>query len=232
MSYVFEPSPPVAVPVVGEDGKFPVRRVYCVGRNYAAHAREMGFDPDRDPPFFFCKPGNAVVPVAEGQTFGLKYPGQTSNLHYEIELVVAIGRGGFEIPREQALEHVFGYAVGLDMTRRDLQARMKEDGRPWEIAKAFDDSAPIGQLYPVDKVGHPDDAELWLKVNGEDKQRGSTRAMIWSVAETIAYLSQFFRLEPGDLIYTGTPEGVGPVVSGDLMEGGASGLGTLSVRVE
>lgn len=232
MSYVFEPSSPVVVPVVGDDRQFPVRRVYCVGRNYAAHAREMGFDPDREPPFFFCKPGDSVVPVAEGETLSFKYPAQTSNLHYEIELVAAIGRGGFNIPQEQALEHVFGYAVGLDMTRRDLQMKMREAGRPWEIGKAFDESAPIGPLYPAAKAGNPDDAEIWLKVNGADKQRSTTKALIWSVAETIAYLSQFFRLEPGDLIYTGTPEGVGPVVAGDLMEGGVAGLGTLSVRVE
>lgn len=232
MDYVFEPSKPVAVPVVGDDRQFPVRRVYCVGRNYASHAREMGSDPNREPPFFFCKPGDAVVPVAEGQTLKLQYPAQTSNYHYEIELVVAIGRGGFNIAQEQALEHVFGYAVGLDMTRRDLQTKMREAGRPWEIGKAFDQSAPISPLHTVEKVGHQGDAELWLKVNGQDKQRSSTSELIWSVAETIAYLSQFFRLEPGDLIYTGTPEGVGPVVAGDLLEGGVAGLATLSVRVE
>ncbi len=232
MDYVFEPSKPVAVPVAGDDRQFPVRRVYCVGRNYASHAREMGSDPNREPPFFFCKPGDAVVPVAEGQTLKLQYPAQTSNYHYEIELVVAIGRGGFNIAQEQALEHVFGYAVGLDMTRRDLQTKMREAGRPWEIGKAFDQSAPISPLHTVEKVGHQGDAELWLKVNGQDKQRSSTNELIWSVAETIAYLSQFFRLEPGDLIYTGTPEGVGPVVAGDLLEGGVAGLATLSVRVE
>ncbi len=231
MSYVFEPAPPVTVPVAGDDRQFPVRRVYCVGRNYAAHAREMGFDPDREPPFFFCKPSDAVVPVAEGETLQLPYPAETKNYHYEIELVAAIGRGGFQIPVEQALEHVWGYAVGLDMTRRDLQMQMREMGRPWEIGKAFDQSAPIGPLYPAEKVGHLTDAEIWLKVNGEYKQRSTTKALIWSVAETVAYLSRFFRLEPGDLIYTGTPEGVGPVVAGDLMEGGVAGLGTLSVKV-
>lgn len=232
MNYVFEPSMPVAVPVAGDDRQFAVRRVYCVGRNYAAHAREMGSDPDREPPFFFCKPGDAVVPVREGETLSLKYPPQTSDFHYEIELVAAIGKGGFNISRDEALEHVFGYAVGLDMTRRDLQSEMKKGGRPWEVGKAFDQSAPIGPLHPVDKVGHPEDAAIWLQVNGTDKQRSSTKELIWSVAETVAYLSQFFRLEPGDLIYTGTPEGVGPVVAGDLMQGGVDGLGTIQVRVE
>jgi len=232
MNYVFEPSMPVAVPVAGDDRQFAVRRVYCVGRNYAAHAREMGSDPDREPPFFFCKPGDAVVPVREGETLSLKYPPQTSDFHYEIELVAAIGKGGFNISRDEALEHVFGYAVGLDMTRRDLQSQMKKGGRPWEIGKAFDQSAPIGPLHTVDKVGHPEDAAIWLQVNGADRQRSTTRELIWSVAETVAYLSQFFRLEPGDLIYTGTPEGVGPVVVGDLMEGSVEGLGTLRVRVE
>ena len=232
MNYVFEPSMPVAVPVAGDDRQFAVRRVYCVGRNYAAHAREMGSDPDREPPFFFCKPGDAVVPVREGETLSLKYPPQTSDFHYEIELVAAIGKGGFNISRDEALEHIFGYAVGLDMTRRDLQSEMKKGGRPWEIGKAFDQSAPIGPLHTVDKVGHPEDAAIWLQVNGTDKQRSSTKELIWSVAETVAYLSQFFRLEPGDLIYTGTPEGVGPVVVGDLMQGGVDGLGTIQVRVE
>lgn len=232
MNYVFEPSMPVAVPVAGDDRQFAVRRVYCVGRNYAAHAREMGSDPDREPPFFFCKPGDAIVPVREGETLSLKYPPQTSDFHYEIELVAAIGKGGFNISRDEALEHIFGYAVGLDMTRRDLQSEMKKGGRPWEIGKAFDQSAPIGPLHTVDKVGHPEDAAIWLQVNGTDKQRSSTKELIWSVAETVAYLSQFFRLEPGDLIYTGTPEGVGPVVVGDLMQGGVDGLGTIQVRVE
>lgn len=231
MSYVFEPSPPVAVPVAGDDRQFPVRRVYCVGRNYAAHAREMGSDPDREPPFFFCKPGDAVVPVRQGDTLSLPYPAETQDFHYEIELVAAIGKGGSDISRDDALDHVFGYAVGLDMTRRDLQGQMKKGGRPWEIGKAFDRSAPIGPLYPVGQVGHPEDAAIWLKVNGEERQRSTTRELIWSVAETVAYLSRFFRLEPGDLIYTGTPEGVGPVVAGDLMEGGVDGLGTISVRV-
>lgn len=231
MPYVFPPPATAAVPVAGSGALFPVRRVYCVGRNYAAHAREMGFDPDREPPFFFCKPADAVMPVAYGATLDLPYPGETSNYHYEIELVAAIGKAGANIAVEAALEHVWGYAVGLDMTRRDLQMKMREAGRPWELGKAFDHSAPIGPIHSVRDTGHFNDAGIWLQVNGQDKQRSGTSKLIWSVAETIAYLSRYFRLEPGDLIYTGTPEGVGPVIKGDLMEGGVAGLGTLRARV-
>lgn len=231
MPFVFAPAAPVAVPVAGGQDAFPVRRVYCVGRNYAAHAREMGFDPDREPPFFFCKPADAVVPVADGQTLELPYPPETANLHYEIELVAAIGRGGANIAVENALQHVWGYAVGLDMTRRDLQMKMREAGRPWELGKAFDQSAPIGPLHPAASIAGIEQAGIWLQVNGADKQRSDTGKLIWSVAETIAYLSRYFRLEPGDLIYTGTPEGVGPVVRGDKMLGGVDGLGTLSVQM-
>lgn len=231
MTYLFPPPPVIGVPVVGSDERFPVHRVYCVGRNYAAHAREMGFDPDREPPFFFCKPADAVLPVATGQELRLPYPSQTGNYHYEIELVAAIGSGGSDIAVEHALGHVFGYAVGLDMTRRDLQMNMREMGRPWEIGKAFDQSAPIGPLYPAARSGAIEQAELWLQVNGEDRQRSTTAALIWSVAEIVAHLSRFFRLQPGDLIYTGTPDGVGAVVQGDLMVGGISGLGELKARV-
>lgn len=231
MTYVFQPAAPTSLAIAGSDARFPVRRVYCVGRNYAAHAREMGFDPDREPPFFFCKPADAVVPVADGQTLELAYPAQTTNYHYEIELVAAIGKPGSNIPLEQANEHVWGYAVGLDMTRRDLQMKMREMGRPWEIGKAFDASAPIGPLHPSSQVGHPTHAGIWLQVNGSDRQRSDIDKLIWSVQETIAYLSRFFELQPGDLIMTGTPEGVGPVVAGDLMLGGVDGLGELSVRV-
>jgi fumarylpyruvate hydrolase len=231
MSYIFAPQATIGVPVVGSNDLFPVRRVYCVGRNYAAHAREMGFDPDREPPFFFCKPADSVVPVAAGTTLELPYPSETSNYHYEIELVAAIGKGGSNISVEQALEHVWGYAVGLDMTRRDLQMKMREAGRPWELGKAFDLSAPIAPLYPAAQAGDIHNANIWLKVNGETKQSSAIPKLIWSVAETVAYLSKYFQLEPGDLIYTGTPEGVGPVVAGDLMEGGVDGLGTLNVRV-
>ena len=231
MSFVFAPAAPVAVPIAGGQDAFPVRRVYCVGRNYAAHAREMGFDPNREPPFFFCKPADAVVPVAQGQTLDLPYPPETANLHYEIELVAAIGQGGANISVNNALQHVWGYAVGLDMTRRDLQMKMREAGRPWELGKAFDQSAPIGPLHPAASVNGIDQAAIWLQVNGADKQRSDIGKLIWSVAETIAYLSRYFRLEAGDLIYTGTPEGVGPVVRGDTMTGGVDGLGTLSVRM-
>ncbi|GAA0497260.1 fumarylacetoacetate hydrolase family protein [Pigmentiphaga sp. GD03639] len=231
MSYVFQPEAVTTLPVAGSNEQFPVRRVYCVGRNYAAHAREMGFDPDREPPFFFCKPADAVVAVPYGTTLDLPYPSETSNFHYEIELVAAIGKSGSNIPVEQALEYVWGYAVGLDMTRRDLQIKMREVGRPWELGKAFDQSAPTAPLHKASDVGNMDNAELWLKVNGQDKQRSDTSKLIWSIAETVAYLSKYFRLEPGDLIFTGTPEGVGPVVKGDLMEGGVAGLGELKVRV-
>ena len=231
MPFVFAPAAPVAVPIAGSQDAFPVRRVYCVGRNYAAHACEMGFDPDREPPFFFCKPADAVVPVADGQTLDLPYPPETANLHYEIELVAAIGKGGANITVDNALQHVWGYAVGLDMTRRDLQMKMREAGRPWELGKAFDQSAPIGPLHPAASVHGIGQAAIWLQVNGADKQRSDIGKLIWSVAETIAYLSKYFRLEAGDLIYTGTPEGVGPVVRGDTMVGGVDGLGTLSVRM-
>jgi len=231
MAFVIPPAAPVAVAVAGSDDQVAVRRVYCVGRNYAAHAREMGFDPDREPPFFFCKPTDAVVPVADGETLELAYPSQTSNYHYEAELVAVIGKAGADISVEHALEHVYGYAVGLDMTRRDLQMKMREMGRPWEIGKAFDRSAPIAPIHRVSDVGHFEQASIWLTVNGETKQKSDVSHLIWSVAETIADLSKFFRLEPGDVIYTGTPEGVGAVKSGDLMIAGIERLGELRARV-
>ena len=231
MTFVFPPAAPVAIPVAGSDVQFAVRRVYCVGRNYAAHAREMGFDPDREPPFFFCKPADAVLPVAYGETLELAYPAQTSNYHYEAELVAVIGKSGSDIPLEQALDHVWGYAVGLDMTRRDLQMKMREMGRPWEIGKAFDESAPIGPIHPATEVGHFESAGLWLTVNDETKQKSDVSHLIWSVAETVTYLSKFFRLEPGDVIFTGTPEGVGAVQRGDTMKVGVERLGEVTVRV-
>ena len=231
MAFVFLPEAPVAIPVVGSEERVAVRRVYCVGRNYAAHAREMGFDPDREPPFFFCKPANAVVPVAQGDTLEIAYPSQTVNYHYEAELVAVIGKPGADIPVEQALDYVYGYAVGLDMTRRDLQMKMREMGRPWEIGKAFDESAPIGPIYRASDIGHIESGAISLSVNGETKQRSDVSNLIWSVAETIADLSTFFRLEPGDLIYTGTPEGVGAVKAGDLMVVGVHRLGELRARV-
>ena len=178
MSYVFPPEEPVAIPVVGSTALFPVRRVYCVGRNYAAHAREMGFDPDREPPFFFCKPNNSVVPMAYGETLELEYPAETSNYHYEAELVAVIGKSGSDIPLEEALEHVWGYAVGLDMTRRDLQIKMREMGRPWEIGKAFDRSAPIGPVHPASAVGHFEQGGIWLTVNGASRQKSNITHLI------------------------------------------------------
>jgi fumarylpyruvate hydrolase len=231
MAFVFPPEAPVALSVAGSDDQFAVRRVYCVGRNYAAHAREMGFDPDREPPFFFCKPDNSIVPVAYGETLELPYPAQTQNYHYEAELVAVIGKSGADIPLENALDYVWGYAVGLDMTRRDLQMKMREMGRPWEIGKAFDLSAPVGPIHPASRVGHFDKAGLWLTVNGDTKQKSDVSHLIWSVAETVAYLSKFFRLEPGDVIFTGTPEGVGPVKAGETMKVGVERLGELTVKV-
>lgn len=231
MAFVFPPEAPVGIPVAGSDDLFAVRRVYCVGRNYAAHAREMGFDPDREPPFFFCKPADAVVPVAYGETLELAYPAQTQNYHYEAELVAVIGKGGSDIALSQALDHVWGYAVGLDMTRRDLQMKMREMGRPWEIGKAFDRSAPVGPIHPASSVGHFEQGGLWLTVNGETKQKSDVSHLIWSVAETVADLSRFFRLEAGDVIFTGTPEGVGAVKAGDVMAVGVERLGELTVRV-
>lgn len=229
--YVFPPEPQVAVPVAGRDALFPVRRLYCVGRNYAAHAREMGFDPDREPPFFFCKPDNSIVVAPPGQTVEFPYPPQSGNVHHEIELVVAIGQGGRDIPVDQALQHVYGYAVGLDMTRRDLQFKMRDKGRPWELGKAFDQSAPIGLIHAAEDIGHPASGAIWLQIDGADRQRSDINALIWSVPEVIANLSTYFELQPGDLIYTGTPEGVGPVERGQTMVGGLDGLGEISVRV-
>ena len=228
MDYVFSAPPPVGIPVAGEHALFPVRRVYCVGRNYAAHAREMGSDPDREPPFFFCKPGDAVVPVDAGAVLELPYPTQTAELHHEVELVVAIGRGGRDIVAGDALDHVFGYGVGLDMTRRDLQQTMRKAGRPWEIGKAFDASAPLG---PLQRSAPDARATIELAVNGQRRQSGSLDQLIWSVPETIAHLSRYFELQPGDLIFTGTPEGVGAVVPGDLIEARIDGIGELGVRI-
>lgn len=231
MSYVITPAPHPAVPVAGSSDQFPVHRIYCVGRNYAAHAREMGGNPEREPPFFFCKPADAIVPVLADKNTVLGYPPETVNYHHEIELVVAIGRGGSNIAEKHARDHVWGYAIGLDMTRRDLQAALRDKGQPWELAKAFDQSAPIAPLYPVSRIGHPMAGGIWLKVNGEVRQQGRIEQMIWSVAETISYLSRYFALLPGDLIFTGTPAGVGPVVRGDALLGGIDGLGEIAVHI-
>ncbi len=227
MSYVV-PAPAEAVlPVVGQEALFPVRRIYCVGRNYAEHAREMGADPDREPPFFFTKPRDAIV--AEGGE--MPYPPATENLHYEMELVVAIGTGGKNIAEPDALNHVYGYAAGLDMTRRDLQGVAKKMGRPWDMGKGFDHSAPCSALRAAADIGHPDSGAIWLKVNGSLKQAGDLSQQIWSVPETISFLSNLVELAPGDLIFTGTPAGVGPVVAGDRMEGHIDGIGDIQVTI-
>ncbi len=231
MTYVFPPPARIALPVTGSSEFFPVRRVYCVGRNYAAHAREMGSDPERDPPFFFAKPADALVPVAPGATAEIPYPSATQNYQHEIELVAAIGRRGAGIDAVRAPEHVWGYAVGLDMTRRDLQLALRDRKHPWELGKAFDASAPIGSLTPAALVPGIERAGIWLKVNGELRQHSSIDHLTWSVGETVAHLSAYFMLEPGDLIFTGTPEGVGKVARGDVMTGGIDGLGEISVRV-
>jgi fumarylpyruvate hydrolase len=230
MTFIFSPPPQAAALVAGTSARFPVRRVYCVGRNYEAHAREMG-SSGRELPFFFSKPADAVVPVADGQTQELPYPGETRNYHYEGELVVAIGKSGADIAVDQALEHVWGYAVGLDMTRRDLQAQMRDTGRPWEVSKAFDQSAPLAPIHPVAQVGHFGQGGIWLTVNGQPRQKSDVADMIWSVPEIVAQLSRYFRLEPGDLIYTGTPDGVGPVKPGDLIRIGIDRLGEMAVKI-
>jgi fumarylpyruvate hydrolase len=229
MSYVFTP-PAIPSVAVADGGQFPVHRIYCVGRNYSDHAVEMGFT-GREPPFFFLKPADAVVPVAEGETGSIPYPPLTGNLHHEIELVVAIGQGGRHIAAADALQHIWGYAVGLDMTRRDLQNEMKKQGRPWCIGKAFDCSAPIGPVVPRSRSGELLKGAITLAVNGQTRQTGDLSDLIWSVNETIEQLSAAWELRPGDLIYTGTPAGVGAVKPGDLMEGAIAGLGTLRVAV-
>lgn len=229
MSYVFAPPAVTAVPVTS-GGSFPVHRVYCVGRNYADHAVEMGFS-GREPPFFFLKPADTVVPVAAGETGQIDYPSLTSNLHHEVELVVAIGRGGSHIRAADAASHIFGYAVGLDMTRRDLQNEMKKQGRPWCIGKAFDHSAPMGPITPIAHAGDVNNAEISLQVNGADRQHSNVAKLIWNVAETIEHLSAAWELQPGDLIYTGTPEGVAAVVAGDVLVGQVAGLGSLDIKI-
>ena len=225
MSYVIEVPKTTALPVEGETASFPVRRIYCVGRNYADHAREMGHDPDREPPFFFQKPTDAVVP--NNQT--LPFPVGTKDLHHEIELVVAIGTGGKNIGVDTALDHVYGYGVGLDMTRRDLQGEAKKMGRPWEMGKGFDQSAPCTGLKKAAKIGHPVSGAIWLKVNGEVKQKGDLNQHIWNTPETISYLSHLVELFPGDIIMMGTPAGVGPCVPGDTLQGHVDGFDDLFV---
>ncbi len=225
MDYAIDfPKTPV-LPVAGSNKTFPVGRIYCVGRNYAEHAREMGHDPDREPPFFFMKPADAIVQ----NNATIPYPQVTKDLHHEIEMIVAIGKGGADIPVEKALDHVFGYGVGLDMTRRDIQGEAKKMGRPWEMGKAFDNSAPCTVLKPAAMIGHPAKGAIWVKVNGEVKQKGDLADMIWNVPEMISYLSKLITLQPGDVIMSGTPAGVGPVKRGDKLEGHVDGVGDLAV---
>jgi fumarylpyruvate hydrolase len=223
--------PATHIPINGSDLMFPVRRIYCIGRNYAAHAREMGSDPTREPPFFFQKPTDAIQNVAPGTVADHPYPPLTKNYHYEVELVAALRTGGKNIPMTSALDHVYAYALGLDMTRRDLQRAMGDEKKPWEIGKSFDKSAPIGPLHPASQIGHFTQGGIWLKVNGQTKQNANLNQMIWSVAEQISKLSEAFELMPGDIIYSGTPENVGPVVKGDVIECHIDGLPNLSVKI-
>jgi fumarylpyruvate hydrolase len=224
--YVIDPPKVSSVPVAG-GGLFPVRRIFCVGRNYAEHAREMGGDPSREPPFFFTKPADAVLTGGAD----MPYPPATSDLHHEMELTIALSKGGVDIAEADALAHVFGYAASLDMTRRDLQGEAKKMGRPWDMAKGFDASAPIGEIMPASRIGHPAGALIELKVNGALRQSSDIGKMIWNIPETIACLSRLVRLEPGDLIMTGTPEGVAACVRGDVLEGSVAGIGTVRTRL-
>ncbi|GBU15349.1 5-carboxymethyl-2-hydroxymuconate isomerase [Polaromonas sp.] len=230
MRFVFPAPATVSLPVVARAERFPVHRIYCVGRNYEDHAKEMGFT-GREAPFFFLKPADAALVVETGHTASLPYPSLTHDLQHEIELVVAIGKGGKNIRAADAQQHIFGYAVGLDMTRRDLQSEMKKQGRPWCIGKAYDHAAPIGPITPVEQAGAVSQAEIYLQVNGQERQRSHVSKLIWSIAECIEHLSAAWELQAGDLIYTGTPEGVSTVVVGDTLLGGIAGLGTLSVQV-
>lgn len=232
MSFVFPPPQNAALPVAGTENRFPVRRVFCVGRNYADHAREMGAIDQADgqePPFFFMKPGDAVV-SGEGE-LSVAYPPLTKNLHHEVEMVVALQAGGANLAVDAAKSLIFGYAVGLDLTRRDIQGRAKEKGQPWDMGKGFDQSAVVSVIQPVAVCGHPDHGRIWLSVNGEIRQDGDLSAMMWKVADIIANLSTLVRLEAGDLIYTGTPAGVGPIVPGDLLAAGVDGVGSLRLRI-
>jgi fumarylpyruvate hydrolase len=224
-NYVIEIGPQSSLPVAGSGQRFPVGRIYCVGRNYADHAREMGHDPDREAPFFFMKPANSIVQ----NNASLSYPVGTKDVHHEIELVVAIGKGGKNIAVDKALSHVWGYGVGLDMTRRDIQGEAKKQGRPWEMGKSFDESAPVTALRPASEIGHPAKGAITLKVNGQVRQSGDLAMQIWNVPEQISYLSHLITLQPGDLIFTGTPAGVGPIKPGDKLEGHVDGVGDLVI---
>jgi fumarylpyruvate hydrolase len=224
--YVIDPPAIPTLPVRGGTPGFPVRRVYCIGRNYAAHAVEMGHDPDREPPFFFQKNPNNLDPSGE-----FPYPPHTSDVHHEVEIAVMLKAGGTDIPVDRALDHVFGYAIALDMTRRDLQGEQKKLGRPWEIGKAFEHSAPVGPIIPAAELGHPDSGRIELRVNGEIRQEGDLAQMIWKVPEMISYLSEYFELAPGDVILSGTPSGVAAVKRGDVLTASVEGMGELTVRV-
>lgn len=230
MGYAIAAAGQAVVPIDGSTELFPVHRIYCVGRNYADHAKEMGFS-GREPPFFFSKPADAVLATPSGGTLEMPYPEETSSLHHEIELVVAIGRSGSRIPQGEAASYIWGYAVGLDMTRRDLQIALRDKGRPWDVAKGFDCSAPISPLRPISATGEITAAAIWLEVNGTKRQSSDVSKLIWSVNETIEHLSRYYTLAPGDLIFTGTPEGVGAVQRGDVMTGGVAGVGQLQVRI-
>jgi len=227
MEFVFAPEPVVSLPIHASTQRFPVRRIYCVGRNYADHALEMGADPRTDPPFFFTKPANAIV--SDGRT--AQYPSRTQNFHHEIELVLALGKGGANIPAVQAWDHVFGLAAGLDLTRRDLQNESKKAGKPWDTSKAFDQSAPISELHTVQQTGRIESGRIWLEVNGELRQQGDISQLIWSIPEVIAELSTFFTLAAGDLIFTGTPAGVAAIQRGDVLTGGVAGVANLRVEI-
>lgn len=230
MSYLFEPTPVCSLDIKNREEKYPIHRIYCVGRNYVAHAKEMGMepgDPTRESPFYFLKPNDALVPNG-GK---VPYPSHTKDFHFEIELVVAIGTECFEVSVEDALDMVFGYGVGIDLTRRDLQALARETGRPWDTGKAVDYSAPCSAIVPVSDMGHPDPSRIWLSVNGETKQDSDTGKLIWSVAEVISDLSRLYTLKPGDLIFTGTPEGVGAINVGDKVDGGVDGIADISIEV-
>ena len=226
-SYVITAPATPSLAVAGQDSRFPIRRVFCVGRNYGAHAREMGSDPDREPPFFFSKPADAVVPASGA----VPYPSSTNDLHHEVELVVALGSGGADIAPAAAMALVWGYGVGLDLTRRDLQAVAKDAGRPWDMAKGFDASAPCSPLIPAATLGHPQDARIWLEVNGALRQEGKLNEMIWPVADVISHLSRLVRLEAGDLIYTGTPAGVAALQRGDQVRGGVEGVAEFALSI-
>ena len=226
--YLFEPAPAVSVEIAGTDVHFPVNRIFCVGRNYAAHVREMGFDPDREEPCYFTKSAHCIAPSGSE----IPYPPATGNFHHEIELVVAIGKPGFDVSVDDALALVFGYACGLDMTRRDLQLASRAQKGPWDIGKDFDNAAVISAIHPAADIGHPERGRIQLAVNGEKRQDSDLAKLIWSVPEIIAHLSGYYRLEPGDLIYTGTPDGVGPVVRGDRIEGDVEGVASLVLHID